>query len=295
MRHHPIKHFLEYVLVLALYYPSQLFSIDATSNFFGVLLEKIGPLLKPSANKRIKRNIGLCFPDFSEEKINKMTRKSWNNLGRFIGEFPHIEKLQGKALWSRVKFEGAHHLDTAIKSGKGCIVFSGHLANWEIIAKTSYEYGIPPALIYRPANNQLINRLILKSRSKSHAGIYPKGAESMRAIFKVLRKKGIAGMLVDQKTNEGLKLKFFGRDAMTTPGPAQLALALDCILLPVVVFRENGANFLLRVEPPLQYEKTGNAEQDAATIMQQINDILERWVLTHPEQWLWLHRRWVEN
>ncbi len=295
MQRRPIKHFLEYLLVLALYYPSRLFSIDATSAFFGLALEKIGPLLKPAANKRIKRNIAICFPDFSPEKVDETARKSWNNLGRFIGEFPHMEKLSGEALWGRVKVEGTHHLDAAVKSGKGCIVFSGHFANWEIIAKSSYEYGVPPALIYRPANNRLVNKLILKARGKSHAGIYGKGAESTRGIFKVLKKKGVAGMLVDQKTNEGLKLKFFGRDAMTTPGPAQLALALDCILLPVVVFRENGANFLVRVEPPLQYEKTGDGEKDAAAIMQQINDILERWVREHPEQWLWLHRRWVEN
>jgi len=296
MAKRPIKHFLEYLLVLAIYYPSRLFSIDATSDFFGNMMEKIGPLIKSAAHRRIKRNIARCFPDWSKEKVGETAKKMWNNLGRFTGEFPHLENLTGDKFWQQVTIENEHYLEEIKKSASGGIIISGHFANWEIMPKAAFEYGMPLTLIYRPANNPYVNKLLLKARSKSHVGgMFPKGKESTRQVVHILTRGKLAGMLVDQKANEGFRLKFFGRDAMTTPGPAQLALKFGCPLLPAVVFRENGAHFRVRIEAPLEIKKTGDDVKDAEAIMQQINDIFENWVREKPEQWLWLHRRWVEN
>jgi KDO2-lipid IV(A) lauroyltransferase len=101
-------------------------------------------------------------------------------------------------------------------------------------------------------------------------------------------------MLVDQKLNDGIPVPFFGRDAMTAPALAILALRFDCSVVPIRMVRLNGARFRMISEPPLPLPKTGNAEADRRTLMIAVNQVVERWIREHPEQWLWVHRRWPD-
>jgi KDO2-lipid IV(A) lauroyltransferase len=99
-------------------------------------------------------------------------------------------------------------------------------------------------------------------------------------------------MLIDQKMNEGIAVPFFGRDAMTAPAIAELALRYDMPIIPARVFRTKGCHFDARAYPPLVIEKTGDMEKDVLAIMTQINAQMEAWVREKPEQWFWVHQRW---
>jgi KDO2-lipid IV(A) lauroyltransferase len=101
-------------------------------------------------------------------------------------------------------------------------------------------------------------------------------------------------MLVDQKMNDGIAVPFFGRDAMTAPALAVLALRYDCAVVPIRMQRLKGARFRMISEPPLALPKTGDNNADRRALMIEVNAIVERWVREHPEQWLWLHRRWPD-
>jgi KDO2-lipid IV(A) lauroyltransferase len=114
----------------------------------------------------------------------------------------------------------------------------------------------------------------------------------MRRIFTCLRRGKIVCFLVDQKTNEGIASPFFGRDAMTTPAPAALALKLNAILQPVSIRRVKGANFEVGFPPALAFAATGDHERDIANLTAAINEQIERQVRKDPAQWLWIHRRW---
>jgi KDO2-lipid IV(A) lauroyltransferase len=96
------------------------------------------------------------------------------------------------------------------------------------------------------------------------------------------------------KMNDGIAIPFFGRDAMTAPAIAQLALRFNCPIVPFRAERLGGAHFRLTVYPPLELPRTGNREADIRALMVQINTLLEQWVRARPEQWLWLHRRWPD-
>ncbi len=101
-------------------------------------------------------------------------------------------------------------------------------------------------------------------------------------------------MLIDQKMNDGIPIPFFGHDAMTAPAVAQLALKFRCPVLPTRAERLGGARFRLTVLQPIKLPDTGNREADIRTLMTQINNMLESWIIERPEQWLWLHRRWPD-
>jgi KDO2-lipid IV(A) lauroyltransferase len=99
-------------------------------------------------------------------------------------------------------------------------------------------------------------------------------------------------MLVDQKMNDGIPVPFFGRDAMTAPAAAQLALRFDAVLMPVRVERVRGAHFRIYMRPPIEVERTGNKHDDTLALMRKVNLEIESWVREEPGMWLWLHRRW---
>jgi KDO2-lipid IV(A) lauroyltransferase len=101
-------------------------------------------------------------------------------------------------------------------------------------------------------------------------------------------------MLVDQKMNDGIPVPFFGRDAMTAPALAKFALHFNCAVVPVRVDRLPHARFRITAEPPLAYERTGDAPRDELALMAQVNQVLERWIREQPDHWFWLHRRWPE-
>jgi len=100
-------------------------------------------------------------------------------------------------------------------------------------------------------------------------------------------------MLVDQRASEGIPSPFFGRDALTTPAPATLALRLNAVIVPISNERVGGAHFHIRVHPVIEPPSTGNATSDLVALTAKINAFVEQRVREHPEQWLWIHRRWV--
>ena len=117
---------------------------------------------------------------------------------------------------------------------------------------TAADYGVEGGTVYRPVNNPYVDRWMVQQRTANGpAEVVSKGAQGTRRIFTLLRSNKSIFILVDQKTNEGIPVPFFGRMAMTTPAPAVLALKLGAVLLPVSNERMGGARFRVTVHPPI--------------------------------------------
>ncbi|NDF11588.1 MAG: lauroyl acyltransferase [Proteobacteria bacterium] len=273
------------VLAYVFYHLYRILPIDIASYFGSIMGTVIGPRLR--ANNTARYNLKRAFPDWDDAKINSTLLEMWNNLGRIVAEFPHIPKLTGKKFWERVEVTGIEHLEVLKVIGKGGIVFSGHIGNWEIAPKTAYELGMPLALVYRPANNPFVERLYRKSRKNSHNGLFAKGRESARNILRTLKEGGYVGLLVDQKMNDGIPIPFFGREAMTASAMADIALKMGSPLVGARVIRTKGAYFKVEIVPALDTTNKNNV-----AIMTEVNQQFENWIREYPAQWLWLHRRW---
>ena len=245
-------------------------------------------------SNRARHNLQRAFPGLSKSEIAEVIAGMWDNLGRVAAEYPHLRKIRVFEPDGRVETRGLEHIDRAVAAGRRMIIFSGHIANWEIALLAAVQYGIPVAQIYRAANNPLVDRMI--ARFRGDAGeLIPKGAVAARRAIATLRRGAHLTMLADQKMNDGIPVPFFGRPAMTAPALAALALRFDCDVLPARVERLDGAHFRLTVFPPLPLPRTGNSHADAAALMAQVNAILETWIRDRPEQWFWVHRRWPDS
>jgi KDO2-lipid IV(A) lauroyltransferase len=217
----------------------------------------------------------------------------WDNLGRVAAEYPHLRRIGVFEPGGFVETHGFEHMDRAVASGRRMIIFSGHIANWEIGMLAAVQYGITVAQIYRAANNPLVDRMITRFRGEA-GELIPKGTVAARRAIAVLRRGAHLTMLADQKMNDGIPVPFFGRPAMTSSALAALALRFDCDVLPARVERLGGARFRLTVFPPLPLPRGGDHHADVAALMAQVNQILEGWIRDRPEQWFWLHRRWPD-
>jgi Kdo2-lipid IVA lauroyltransferase/acyltransferase len=268
-----------------------LLPLDWSSAIGGALARTIGPRL--GISKRARLNIARALPELSEVETAHVIAGMWDNLGRVAAEYPHLREIRVFEPGGHVETCGFEHMDRAVAAGRRMIIFSGHIANWEIGMLAAVQYGIAVAQIYRAANNRIVDGMITRFRGTG-GELIPKGAVAARRAIAVLRRGSHLTMLADQKMNDGIPVPFFGRTAMTSSALAVLALRFECDVLPARVERLGGARFRLTVFPPLPLPRSGDHHADVAALMTQVNRVLEEWIRDRPGEWFWLHRRWPD-
>ena len=192
---------------------------DWASGLGGWVGRTIGPRL--GLTRRADRNLRRALPDLDDAQIAAIIRDMWDNLGRVVGELPHLVKISMPIPDGRVEVVGEQYIEASRKDGTSCILFSGHFANWEVFALAAKAIGIPYAQVYRAPNNPFVESLLHRIRGLEVSDTVPKGARGARAAVKTLKSGRRLGMLVDQKMNVGIPVAFFGHDAMTASAPAE--------------------------------------------------------------------------
>ncbi|HEY0303247.1 MAG TPA: lysophospholipid acyltransferase family protein [Rhizomicrobium sp.] len=243
--------------------------------------------------KRARENLRAAFPEKTAGEIEGIVREMCDNLGRTVAEYAHLAKFSVGGADPRLEIANADTARAAMDGGKGVMFFSGHLANWEMMPFVAEQLGFEGGEVYRPQNNPIIDRWLVAQRAANGPKQQvAKGVQGTKRIFTLLRRGKAIFLLADQKTNEGIAAPFFGRDAMTTPAPAMLALKLGAVLLPTSNERLKGSRFRMVVHPPLAFAPTGDSERDVYLLTCAISDAIEKMVRARPSQWLWIHRRW---
>jgi KDO2-lipid IV(A) lauroyltransferase len=257
--------------------------LDVASGLAGALGRIGGPFSR--AHRTARHNLERAMPELTDLQRSKILGDMWENLGRTIGEYPHLNRPIMK---KRITLEGREHLERIKQSGKAAIFVSGHFANWETIALTAGLNGMPMTVLYRAANNPVAEWMIQRIRRAFTRGMYVKGRVGAVQSIRTLKEGHVLAMLVDQKQNDGIPVPFFGIPAMTSTSAIELAAKYQAPVLLAYVVRTDGAHFHVTLEPEVHYPKGA----DALAAMTSINAAFERVIRRHPAQWLWVHRRW---
>ncbi len=266
------------------------------SNVGGAVARMIGPRLPVTRVAEI--NLRLALPELDAAGRRRVIRGAWDNLGRTMGEFPHIAKLRENASGPGWEVVGRDIVLAVAARGGPAIFFSGHIGNWEMLPAACASYGLPFSSMYRAATNPAVDELVTRLRQEAVGAPVPmfaKGAAGAKAAMGHLRSAGYLGLLMDQKLNDGVAATLFGHTAMTAPAMAALAIHFRCPAIPGVVQRIGPARFRITCEPPLAFPDTGNRRADTLAMTQAMNDTMERWIRARPESWLWMHRRWPKE
>lgn len=254
------------------------------------ILRFIGPLL--SAHRTALRNLQLAFPEKSAAEIKDIAHKMWGEIGRNVGEMPHLSQLRISGPSPQIELRGREVLDRIRDSGRGAIFVSGHLGNWEVMAATLFQIGIAFEVTYRPPNNPYVDAQIQALRSDY--GIDAFVAKRRAALWDLMTSveagKSLT-FLIDQKYDEGLAIPFFNHPAMTMQGPIRIARRCNVPVVIGATRRIAPGRFVVEVEEPLVLSPVKGEDGVRADLVA-INQYLESKIQECPEQWFWVHRRW---
>ena len=287
-----IKYFFEFIIIISLFCIFKIIGLRNASNLGSILGRLIGPLFR--SKNIIKKNIRTGLGEIDQKKESEIINDMWSNIGRTFAEYVFLKDFKfNRTSFDHIKIRGMNYLDEIKKNNETVIFYSGHFANFELMAMELDKSGIKCAAIYRPLNNFFLNPLMEYLRMKFICpNQIPKGRMGMREIISKVKDGYSIALMVDQRVSEGPRALFFNKPAHTTTIPAQLALKYNCKLVPISLERKEGPNFEMTIHEPYKIEKTGNDEEDSKNITLKINQIIEKMVLKNPNQWIWSHNRW---
>ena len=268
-----------------------------TSNVLGRIMRAVGPWFPE--HKVGRDNLVAAFPDKSPDEIETILRGVWENLGRVGAEFAHLDRMklldlgrggESDLVYDRITVE---RFLAMRDSGKPTLVFAAHLANWEMPALAPAYYNVRSNLLYRRPNLGGVADAVVAMRAGCMGNLIPSGLDAPVRLLHALERGEHAGMLVDQHMVKGVDVVFFGRWAKANPLIAQLARHSGAAIRGVrVVRRPDGNSFWGELTDEIALARDAAGQVDIQGTMQIITGIVEGWIREHPEQWLWLHRRW---
>jgi KDO2-lipid IV(A) lauroyltransferase len=270
------------------------------ANVLGALMRFVGPWLPE--HKIGRENLRAAFPEKSTEEIEKILGGVWENLGRVAAEFAHIDRIVihdpdrpersndpdvmcDETTYARLRLLG--------DSARPNLVFAAHLANWEIPALAPHSFGFKTSILYRRPNIGGASDAIVEMRARCMGNMVASGLDAPLKLGRALENGENVALLVDQHTTQGVDVMFFGRRAKANPLIVQLARLTGAPIRGVRVVRQPDSNhFRAELTEEIVPVRDADGKIDIQATAQAIASVIEGWVREHPEQWLWLHRRW---
>ena len=287
-----IRYFIEFILVIFCFLIFKIIGLKLSSNLGEIIGKYFGPLFRKKVIA--KKNILIAFPDLSEKSIDEMIDHMWKNIGRIFGEYIHINKfsiIDRKK--NKIVFVNKNNVEILKKNNKPIVFFSGHFANFELMAKCLQELGFNIGAIYRPLNNIFLNPIMEFIRKKYICPIQiEKGSAGTKKLLKHISTNNPLALMIDQRLSSSIRVPFFNQPATTTTTPAQLALKYDALLVPVFLKRLKKTHFEFFIEEPLITNQTNDYDKDIFNITQIMNIKIEEFIKRDPAHWLWSHDRW---
>jgi KDO2-lipid IV(A) lauroyltransferase len=266
------------------------------SDMFAWVARTVGPW---TGEHRIGRaNLVAAFPEKSADEIERILLGVWDNLGRVVAEFAHLDRL---AVGDPHRLPYIHfddvsggRFDQVRDDGKPALVFAAHLANWELPAIMSEAMGLHALVLYRRPNVGAVADAVMAIRKGSMGTLVPTDMTAPIRLARALEDNRHVAMLVDQHYGKGADVVFFGRRCKANPLIAALARHVDCPIHGTHIVRQPGGHFQAHFTEAIPPVRDAEGKIDIQGTMQAITSVVEGWIREHPEQWLWLHRRWRE-
>ncbi|MBP7055933.1 MAG: lysophospholipid acyltransferase family protein [Candidatus Omnitrophica bacterium] len=259
----------------------------------GSLIGRAAFYLLPYYRRLAIENLNYVFGgEKSESEVKIIARRVFENLGRNAAELINFPKVNASNVDRFVSSSNMEAIDGSFKNGKGTVVVTAHLGNWEITGAYLRLKNYPGVAIGKRIYFDKYDKFLNRLRKSQDVNIVYRDS-SPKILLKLLRENKIVGVVADQDVDsvEGVFVDFFGKTAYTPVGPAALAMITGASLIPVFAVRE-GLRHRFIVEDPIKLANTGDRKADLVTNTQKWSLVVESYIRKYPEQWVWIHRRW---
>ena len=249
------------------------------------LLDRALPRLRRVAN----RNLDLALPDASPTQRAEIIDGCFESVARVLAMmalFPTIDKSNVHSL---IGYEGFEHFEAAKRAGRGVLFATAHLGNWEFSAFAHALMTEPMSFVVRPLDNPILDEIATRYRTLSGNRLIGRGKDFLRPLLQALRRNEAVGILIDQNVtpDRGIFIDFFGLPACVDTAFARLAARTGAAVIPgYALWSAEESRYILHFDPPVPI--TGDVHADT----QAVHARLESAIRLHPDQWLWIHRRW---
>ncbi|GJE76873.1 lipid A biosynthesis lauroyl acyltransferase [Methylorubrum suomiense] len=281
-------------LIRALFWLARALGTDRASAIGGWIARTVGPLL-PS-HRTAMANLRMAYPGADDRQLREIALGAWDNLGRTGAEYAHLDRIfdvdPDDAATQRMEVRGIDQFNAIRDDGKPGLIFSAHLANWELPAICAHKFGLETTAVFRPPNNPAAAQLVQEVRRKTMGGLAASGPGAVFAMQGAVERGGHLGQLIDQHFTRGVVVRFFGQPVLVNPLLGKLVRHHECPVHGVRVVRKAGGRFLLELTPALDLPRGPDGLIDVQGAMQAMTSVVEDWVRENPGQWLWMHRRW---
>jgi len=264
------------------------------AQLLGRTLGGLGFAVAGGERRKALRSLALAFPDKSDRELVDLARACFRHLGQSAFELACIRKLDAKV---------DHHIDwpeedraalrAALARGKGVVFITGHVGNWELLARRVALAGFPSQSIARETSDPSTTALVEQFRLSGNVRSIWRGQDgAARQMLRALRANEILGLVIDQDTKvQSVFVPFFGVPAATPRAPADLVLRTGAALMVGFCQRQADGRYLLRMKE-LPVTPSEDREADVLKLTQDLSSEIEEAIRRAPEQWVWMHQRW---
>jgi len=242
----------------------------------------------------VDANLRAIFPLKSNKEIQDIKKLMFQNFAKYLVDFFRYEKIDEDYISKNIRLENFGNFQGALDKGKGVVILTAHLGNWELGGVVIAVMGIPFWVVALPHKNKLVDKFFNTQRSMKNIKVIPLG-KAVRQCLDVLRANEAVALVGDRDFSEkGIILDFFGKPTHFPEGPAAFALKTGAQIVPGFMLRKPDDTFILKIERPLEFTVTGDKEKDIKEIITKYIAIFEDYIRTYPDQWYVFRKFWID-
>jgi KDO2-lipid IV(A) lauroyltransferase len=267
---------------------------DRSSNFAARLMRRIGPRLR--GHRTARANLVAAYPDKSAAEIERILGDMWDNLARLAVEYVNLDRLvdpnnpnSGRIVVAPSILEKLARLRD---DGKPAVLFTSHLASYEVGAIWVERNGLNLAIFYNPSNFGPLSEQLAAMQKTTMGRLVESGPDAVWRLRDALKSGLHLALFADQHFANGVDVEFFGRRCKANPMAARFAQFFNCPVHGFRAIRLPDNRIAVEFTDEIEMPRGANGKIDIGPAMQTITTTIENWVRERPEQWLWLQRRW---
>lgn len=236
------------------------------------------------------------FPEWDAAKVKQVGAENLKQLCTTFAEAGLLHQLQPGTVPSFYSEDGMDKFRAALASGRGVVVITAHIGNWELFAVLQALAGTKLTVVVRHIKNQSLDRMWNRVRTRFGLSVLfaKRRMGAMKEMLSALRRGEALALVIDQNMprDKGVFVEFFGRPANTMDLPALLQQRTHCIVIPAFMIRTTDSQGQVGHKVIVLDPIEASPDDDRVSLTQRYTKAVEDIVRRYPEQWLWVHRRW---
>lgn len=267
---------------------------EPATRWFSSFARWLGPRIW--RHKVVVQNLEIAFPEKTAEERKQLASDSWAEMAKSLIEYVHLDEIfdldERTGESENIEVKNGDQFWKLRNDGLPGILFTGHIANFELLPMVASRFDLVVHSLFRQPNNKYAASHVAKARKQVSQNLIASGQGAAFQLVSALERGDHVGLLVDQKFRKGIEVPFFGKNAPTNTLLAKLARRYNCPVHGARCVRLPGGRFRLEITDELVLPRDDNGDIDIRGTTEMVTRVIEGWVREHPEQWLWMHRRW---